>query len=335
MIGELLPVNLRKKLCLVNMNKYSITSNEIKLYKHLDSLQRLQNKNPAPIQLHLSPTNNCGMKCIHCCFLERDKNQILPFEKLIEGYSQFKNLGIKSVEFTGGGEPSLYPWINEAIEYINLPMGMNTNALYVDKIRQWNKLKWVRIAMNIFDSRNDKLLEKFKKNVNHLRGQTKITACYIVPKEIELKNLNRVVKFANEEKIYTRIAPDCIQTKDQINHMIDHIKRHMDMFDGNNEYAICSDFNVYLFENEICAMHLIKPFLYTDGWVYCCPSSELAIENNRTMQEKYRVCHVNDIYDYYTNEFETFYHKCSYCKYALQNNIIDKMLTKTDNNDFV
>lgn len=317
------------------MNKYSITSNEVKLYKHLDRLQLIQKGYNAPIQLHISTTNKCNQNCMHCCFSERDKKLELPLQDAIDGIYSFYGLGIKSIEFTGGGEPTLYTHINELMDYIksiNLPLGMNTNALSIDRVKDWKYFKWVRVAFNAFDYCG---LDKFKENVFELkRVINKITACYIVPQQINAKNLHKVIDFANECKIYTRIAPDCIQSKDKITHTIDHIKEILNLR-NDNIYVFCSDFNVYLYENKACMIHMIKPFLYTDGYVYCCPSSELAIENNRTMQSKYRVCHVDEIEEYYNNEFDIFDHKCSYCKYSLQNNIIKSLLIETENNEFV
>ena len=81
-------------------------------------------------------------------------------------------------------------------------------------------------------------------------------------------------------------------------------------------------------------MHMLKPFLYTDGWVYACPSSELAIENNRTMQKEFRICKAEDIYDYYTTKFEPKKFNCSYCKYTNQNNILYDLIQEVEDEEF-
>ena len=66
------------------MNKYSITSNRVKLFKHLKKLQVIQRGIQAPILLHLSLTNKCDSNCIHCCFSEREKNLSLPFDLAVK-----------------------------------------------------------------------------------------------------------------------------------------------------------------------------------------------------------------------------------------------------------
>ncbi len=328
------------------ISKYSITSNESKLLKHLDSLAKIQQKKPSPILLHLSTTNKCDRNCIHCCFSERDKSLELPFSKLKKSIDQFVDLGIKSIELTGGGEPTQYSNINALIEYIvdekKLPLGMNTNAMSVDRItiNNWKKFDWVRVAMNIFDDKKNYVenMIEFEGGVDFIKKYTNITACYIVPKEIGTKNLFNMFCFAIDKEIPTRIAPDCIQKKPQIKKMIDRINKFIDTRPNlkNSQYLFVSDFNVFLGkrENNVCLTHMIKPFLYTDGWVYCCPSSELAIENGRTMQRKFRVCRMEDVKYYYTHKFEAFHHTCSYCKYTAQNNLLAHNIRATKGNAF-
>jgi MoaA/NifB/PqqE/SkfB family radical SAM enzyme len=317
----------------------SITSNVEKLIScHPDSLEKIANGENSPILLHLSPTNVCDSACIHCCFSGRDKTLNLPFDLLKDSINQFKELGIKSVEFTGGGEPTMYgfperKWlINPAIEYVvdkqNLALGMNTNGLNVERITEenWKKFSWVRVALNVFDSKNEKRIEKFKENVQKIKELTNVTACYIVPREIGFKNLEAVVEYANKENITTRIAPDCIQTCEEIANTTNLIRKNLNSY-GNQKKAILSDFNIYLFErkNKNCMSPVIKPFLFTDGFVYACPSSELAPENGRTMQPKFKICHGSEVIKTYKN---LIFKKqsCSYCKYSAQNDFLQKLI---------
>src|SRR5574340_919997 len=115
-------------------NAHSITSNTTKLYKHLDRLQRIQSGIPAPTQLHLSPTNKCNTRCVYCCFDERDRSLELDLDTIQHALVAFRNLGLKSCEITGGGEPTLYTHINPLIDFarsLGLRLGMNSNALAI------------------------------------------------------------------------------------------------------------------------------------------------------------------------------------------------------------
>ncbi|MBI2626186.1 MAG: radical SAM protein [Candidatus Nealsonbacteria bacterium] len=319
---------------------YSVTSNEVKMFKHLDKMTALQQGKISPVMIHIAPTNVCNQNCVHCCFSERERTISLDLKLLKSALDQSYNLGIGAVEWTGGGEPTLYPCINEATEYVaekKMKLGMNTNALSIEKIKpeNWSKFQWVRVALNVFDGGDEAKIKRFEENVKYLKDKTRITACYIVSKEIGCKNIGRVVEFTNKYEILSRLAPDCIQTKEGIKDQIDEIKEELKKY-GDHKYIYLSDFNVYLFDREdnVCLMHMWKPFLYTDGYVYACPSSELAIENNRTMQPKFRVCHASEIEKYYKNNFEIFHHPCSYCKYAKQNQILYSLLKEVDDKEF-
>jgi len=324
-------------------NALSVTSNVAKLFKHLKELGRIQQGVLCPPMFHISPTNLCNMNCGHCCFSNREKSLSIGYDDLCDALSSIFSISggcVKAIELTGGGEPTLYEQINRLIREIkghNDPaIGMNTNALSVKRVGsgEYGMLDWVRVSLNILS--NPRWNEKFEENVRYLIDHTKkVTACYIVPqKNPSYDGLKRAVEFANKLNIPTRIAPDCIQSLDGIKQLIQRIG--MTSVGIDNELVFLSDFNVYLEErqNGHCYMHAVKPFLYTDGWVYACPSSELAVENDRTMQPEYRVCHMTRIKQYYSKPLEVRHHACSYCKYAEQNAIIDLLFAETENNEF-
>ena len=70
--------------------RYSITSNEVKLFKHLDRLQDIQNRIIRPVLLHLSTTNKCDSDCMHCCFSERDKSLEMDYSDTINAVIAFR-----------------------------------------------------------------------------------------------------------------------------------------------------------------------------------------------------------------------------------------------------
>ena len=315
------------------MNGYSITSNEAKLFKHMDNLQSFQIGKSKPVLFHVSPTNKCNMNCTHCCFSNRDRNIEIPFDKLKKAIKDMKEIGIKSVEFTGGGEPTLYYEINNLTSFVRnegLALGMNTNGLSINKVKEWSKFDWVRVSLNVFDLDID--INKFVEDVNFLQTKTHITSCYIASNNVTREKMETIVSFAEEQKIPTRIAPDCIQKKQDIRNLIDKINEMV----PKSEYVFVSDFNIFLGErrNNNCWCHYLKPFLYSDGWVYACPSSELAYENGRTMKEEFRICRMEDIPEFYSNEPVPKIFGCSYCKYTNQNNILDSIRMRTDFNAF-
>ena len=130
-----------------------------KLLQHTDVLYSIQhNKKFQPITIQLSPTEVCSSGCPFCSVAERPLKSYLPFEKIKKVLEDFKSLGAKSLEITGGGEPLIYidketkDDINSIIEYahsLKYDIGIITNTLKLTKIKPENfdKLNWIRISL--------------------------------------------------------------------------------------------------------------------------------------------------------------------------------------------
>ena len=64
--------------------------------------------------------------------------------------------------------------------------------------------------------------------------------------------------------------------------------------------------------------------------------SEYAIENNYNYvpESQFAVCDIDGIEEFYSKPPTLRHHACHYCKYAMQNELIDDVLTDTIHNDF-
>jgi len=113
------------------MNQFN--SNKILSY-YEDALTIKKGGMPAPRMALIYPTYKCNCACEHCLCKEMNNNtntielSILEFKQLIV---QLKNIGVKAIEFCGGGEPLLYPNIENLIRFIrsqNMELGVLTNG---------------------------------------------------------------------------------------------------------------------------------------------------------------------------------------------------------------
>jgi MoaA/NifB/PqqE/SkfB family radical SAM enzyme len=311
------------------------TSNVAKLLKHLDVLKGMQNNKISPIMLHLAVTNACNLNCSFCCFANRKHRDTLTIDQVKMALDSFRKIGTKVVEFTGGGEPTLFPQINEAIDYANkleYKMGICTNGKTLKKIDDWGKFEWVRIGL-YFDKQD------YEIDVEHLRKfDVEISGAYIYNREENdsenIKNINRIIDFSELNKVPTRFAINAIQKKTDIEKDIEFLKEHLKK---DLKYCFLSDFNIQTYRlNNHCYMHMIKPFIFPDGWVYVCPCAEFAVENKAKVTEKTRVCRIEDIENFYRDmNVEYREQKCSFCKYAKQNEIIEDILMETEHNEFI
>jgi MoaA/NifB/PqqE/SkfB family radical SAM enzyme len=319
-------------------NKFSVTSNNVKLLKHLDALKRIQVGNSSPIMVHLVLTNQCNLNCPTCCFASTNNDgKTLDLEVMKETMGQFRDLGTHAVELTGGGDPTVYPQINDAISYLfdaGYTIGINTNGVLANRIKTWDKISWVRLSMNSLDFFSTEKAHKLA----HIRSYVptpSITGCYVWNEKGE-ENINRVIDYANKERIITRVVPNCITSPENIMAQLDTIMSLIDKR-SDNEYVFASDHNVDVEKrrNNNCYLHHIKPAVFTDGWVYSCPSSELSQENGVMLSPKFRVCYGTDVKEFYTKNFTvSFDRSCNFCKYKKQNELLEDLLTPTIHNEF-
>lgn len=312
---------------------YSYTSNIAKLFKHMDSLQNLQNGIVAPIMLHVIPTHKCQLNCVHCCFKNRKNRQAdMTLDVFDTAITQFDKLGVEALEFTGGGDPMMWPFLNEASNICyekGIHLGMITNGLGIKNVDNWNQYDWVRVSLNTLDYRDDL-------DIDYVRKSTAdVSFCYIWNTYSD-KNIQKVIEFSDYHKIPCRLAPDCIKPLKEIQADIDYIREVLKQY-PENKYVLLSDFNIDLYrENNDCRIHMIKPCLYLDGWLYACPSAELAVENNKQINHSTRVCEYDKIEEFYRSEeaVKSIELDCSYCKYVKQQTILESLFMETKHNAF-
>lgn len=134
--------------------------NNLKIFAHAKRLQDIkENKDTAPVYIRIKPTNKCNHNCSYCHYRspyldlnQYNYNDFIPREKMLEIVSSMKNMGVKAVTFSGGGEPLMYPYIEEAMEkileaQIDLSIITNGSLLSGRKAQFLSKAKWVRISM--------------------------------------------------------------------------------------------------------------------------------------------------------------------------------------------
>ena len=93
----------------------------------VDSLPRTVDKILPPIQIRIKPTNVCAHKCWYCAYradhlqLGKDMKQTdhIPKYKMMEIIDDIVEMGVKSVTFSGGGDPFHYPFLLETVKKLS------------------------------------------------------------------------------------------------------------------------------------------------------------------------------------------------------------------------
>jgi radical SAM protein with 4Fe4S-binding SPASM domain len=99
---------------------------------------------------------------------------MMPRDMLMKLCDNFIKMGVKAINWTGGGEPTVNPHFKEAIKYIgnnsNIEMGIFTNGTLLDKHDLFESLvdnmTWVRISVDAGTSKTYNSVRRAKGNQN-------------------------------------------------------------------------------------------------------------------------------------------------------------------------
>lgn len=141
------------------MEKKTTPYSSLKIFAHSEKLQKVKaGERIAPVYVRIKPTNRCNQNCYYCHYknpyLELDQYDPadeIKREKMLEIIRDFEDIGVRAVTFSGGGEPLLYPYIEETMEAVleaGIDLSIITNGTLLEgkKAELLSKAKWVRVS---------------------------------------------------------------------------------------------------------------------------------------------------------------------------------------------
>lgn len=160
-----------------------------KLFHHLDKLHQIRTtgKTTAPVNVEIDLSNRCSLGCQWCHFahthtrgplagkVDKPANSVsggdlMDFDLAMRIVMQLRTAGVKSITWTGGGEPTLYPRFDAAIAYaaaLGMEQGLYTHGGHIDEERAARLKKyctWVYVSLDECDAesyRASKGIDKF------------------------------------------------------------------------------------------------------------------------------------------------------------------------------
>lgn len=145
---------------------------ELKAAWHLDRVEALrQKKQIVPSQVQLVISDLCNHDCSFCGYrmsngvsselfvvrdgdkVDRNPNRMLTTEKAKEIISDCSSLGVKCIQFTGGGEPTVHKDHLELFRYVN-EMGMQSALISNGYLLRdgwedvYRRMTWIRISLD-------------------------------------------------------------------------------------------------------------------------------------------------------------------------------------------
>lgn len=147
------------------MEKATPYSN-LKIFAHGEALKAIgEGRRIAPIYIRMKPTNYCNHKCYYCSYADsalglRDavsKQDQIPWDIMQGVLADMREMGVRAVTFSGGGEPLVYPHIVEAMRRvleagIDLSIITNGQLLRDERAEVLSEAKWVRLSFDSADT---------------------------------------------------------------------------------------------------------------------------------------------------------------------------------------
>jgi wyosine [tRNA(Phe)-imidazoG37] synthetase (radical SAM superfamily) len=149
-----------------NQQKSNIFNPQAKVIANVDRvIEHLETGYASPVLIEVDPSNACNHACNFCLssYIHFDEHKgtetfsraLMPREMLMSICEDFVEMGVRAVNWTGGGEPTLNKHLKEAIEYCGqhgIKMGMFTNGTLFDKWDMFDtmvdNMTWVRISVD-------------------------------------------------------------------------------------------------------------------------------------------------------------------------------------------
>lgn len=186
---------------------------DLKIFYHTEKIEDiLKERRTAPIYIRIKPTNCCNQNCYYCGSKDDnvpedrqfDSKAMISWNKMQEILQDISDMGVKAVTFSGGGEPLIYPYIEDALKAvkekrIEYSIITNGQALEGRKAELLFGAKWIRVSLESANAdtykkiRGVNTFDRVIKNISDFI-QNKSTTCTV--------GINCVITKDNYQEVY-------------------------------------------------------------------------------------------------------------------------------------
>jgi len=150
-----------------------------KIIHHLDKIKLLKaGEQTVPLQVHLVLSNACNQRCSFCAYRMKDflanenfvENHMLSLEKAQKCLLDFKEMGVKAVQYTGGGEPLVHPNHFDLFQRtldLGLDLALVTNGMALKEVTSdvLGDASWVRVSVDSASAKTYGFIRNVKSTV--------------------------------------------------------------------------------------------------------------------------------------------------------------------------
>lgn len=271
------------------------TSTIVKLLHQSDRFKEWESGILRPISLQLSPTDRCNLDCDFCSVKNRDGDE-LDFFEMYFAIIELKPRGLKTVELTGGGDPTMYEDIEALICLIHgqeLEIGFITNGIRLSEISRYclDMLTWIRISMNCLDYVNDI-------DIPPIAETTTLGLSYVVNDRMTEATVTKILNKMDEVNVkYLRLVPNCL-SEDTIK-ASEAMVTEFGLFDNPKVFYQAKSRQV----PHHCRIGYLKPYLNADGYFYHCSANPLI---DRKFHPDFRMGRIDEIDKIWSAPYRAF-----------------------------
>lgn len=309
-----------------------------KLLQHADVLADIQATGMwRPIDVQLSPIATCDSHCDFCSVSRRDLRKRLSLEQMKKCLKDFRDLGAKALELTGGGNPMLHPDIKAVIRYaheLGYDIGIISNSEDPSKYiteEEANMLTWYRCSLTKLEEGKNPDEYNFDVIPKGILGFSHIMNDRTTPETIQW--IADLVKRYPEVK-FVRIAGNCLDSES-----IETVKEKwlpaIKEVDKLGKFFIKEIGGCHNAYPSFCGVGPIRPYVMDDGNIYICTSHVLKF---RKVDDRYIIGTVDDVHGMYKRIQEHFIKtgrpydidikgKCAECFYYNNNKLLHAVST--------
>lgn len=319
-------------------NKYS----NLKIFHYQDKLDSLTMDTAdikAPIHIRIKPTNVCNHNCWYCAYKSDDlqlgqdmvEKDYIPHAKMMEIIDDCKDMDVKAITFSGGGEPFTYRYFTQTIEKIiesNISFSSLTNGSRLKgKIAELfsKHATWLRVSMDGYDDESyakardvkvgefSKIIQNMK-DFSSLNGSCALGVSYIV----DNKNYTHIYEFiklikstgASSIKISPCVISNHAKENDDYHKpLFDEVQKQIQKAQDEFEDGTFEIYNSYhLFGDEMdktydwCPYMQILPVIGADLNIYPCQDKAYNLDNGLVGSIKEK-----SFKDFWFNDKEKFF----------------------------
>ena len=176
-----------------------------------EALMLKEGKMPQPRMAIIYPTYVCNHRCLGCDYAKLNKTKHSFSEKqFINVINQLIDIGVKGIEFCGGGEPTLHPSLPKIIDKLienNISFGFLTNGTNLTQKLQRNLVEHGSYCRVSLESATENMFKLCKRPISKKAGFKNV-----------IKNIENLVKLRNEYLPKTKLQISVKYTVDSNNY---------------------------------------------------------------------------------------------------------------------